>query len=168
MDDLEEKSLENEEQANCSEELEKLKAELEEVTDRSLRALAEVENTRRRAQKEKEDAIRYCVSNFAKDVLRIYDNLKLAVNCEADAGAILEGVKMTMSELLNVLKSHGITIVEAADKQFNPNYHQAMAEVESDKETGVIVDVIQDGFMIHDRILRPALVNVSKNTEKEV
>ena len=163
MSDEEKQEVATEQSENN--ELEQLKTELEETKDRALRALAEVENMRRRAQKDKEETIKYCINNFAKDVLRIYDNLKLAINCNAENSAVLEGVKMTMSELLNVLKSNGIVPMETDGKKFDPNFHQAMCEVESDKEIGTIVNVIQDGFMIKDRILRPALVEIAKQAE---
>lgn len=145
-------------------ETEDLKTQIEELKDKLLRAVAESQNIQKRAEKEKTDISKYSISGFAKDVLRIRDNLQLAlINSKDDTSAIIEGIKLTMSELDKILNSHGIQIIESLGKQFDPHMHQAMIEIESkDQEPGIIVQVMQEGFMIHDRLLRPALVGVSK------
>lgn len=139
---------------------------IDELKDQLLRAMAEVQNTKKRAEKEKADISKFSISGFAKDVLRIRDNLQLALNSDTkDTGAIVEGIKLTMSEMDNILENYGIRIIDALGKEFNPNFHQAMIEIETtDKAPGIVVQVMQEGFMIHDRLLRPALVGVSKKT----
>lgn len=141
---------------------------IEDVKDQLLRAMAEVQNTKKRAEKEKSDISKFSISNFAKDVLRIRDNLQLALQSEVhDTGALVEGIKLTMTEMDKILESHGIKIIESLGKIFNPNFHQAMIEIETnDKAPGTVVQVMQEGFMIHDRLLRPALVGVSKEVSK--
>lgn len=141
---------------------------VEELKDQLLRAMAEVQNTKKRAEKEKADISKFSISGFAKDVLRIRDNLQLALKSNIqDTGAIVDGIKLTMSEMDNILGSYGIKIIDSMGKPFDPNFHQAMIEVETaDREPGVIVQVMQEGFMIYDRLLRPALVGVSKKVSK--
>lgn len=139
---------------------------IDELKDQLLRAMAEVQNTKKRAEKEKANISKFSISGFAKDVLRIRDNLQLALNSDTkDTGAIVEGIKLTMSEMDNILENYGIRIIDALGKEFDPNFHQAMIEIETtDKAPGIVVQVMQEGFMIHDRLLRPALVGVSKKT----
>ncbi len=141
---------------------------VEELKDQLLRAMAEVQNTKKRAEKEKADISKFSISGFAKDVLRIRDNLQLALKSNIqDTGAIVDGIKLTMSEMDNILGSYGIKIIDSMGKPFDPNFHQAMIEVETvDRKPGVIVQVMQEGFMIYDRLLRPALVGVSKKVSK--
>ena len=141
---------------------------IEELKDQLLRAMAEVQNTKKRAEKEKADISKFTISGFAKDVLRIRDNLQLALKSDMkDAGAIVDGIKLTMSEMDNILGSYGIKIIESLGKPFDPNFHQAMVEVETEEnEPGIVVQVMQEGFMIYDRLLRPALVGVSKKVSK--
>ena len=141
---------------------------VDELKDQLLRAMAEVQNTKKRAEKEKADISKFSISGFAKDVLRIRDNLQLALQSNMkDAGAIVDGIKLTMSEMDNILGSYGIKIIESVGKPFDPNFHQAMIEIETeDSEPGIVVQVMQEGFMIYDRLLRPALVGVSKKVSK--
>lgn len=142
---------------------------VEVLKDQLLRAMAEVQNTKKRAEKEKADISKFSISGFAKDVLRIRDNLQLALKSDVqDAGAIVEGIKLTMSELDNVLGSYGIKIIDSMGKPFDPNFHQAMVEIETEEsEPGIVVQVMQEGFMIYDRLLRPALVGVSRKVSKD-
>ena len=150
-------------------------AENAELKDRLLRAMAEMENVRRRTEREKQDTARYAISNFARDVLTIGDNLKRAIDhVPAEAAAedpalksFLEGVELTERELLNMLERHGVTRIEPAGQRFDPNCHQAMYEVpDLDVPEGTVVEVMQAGYMIGDRCLRPALVAVSKGGAK--
>lgn len=145
-------------------ESENLQTQIEDLKDKLLRAVAESQNIQKRAEKEKADISKYSISSFAKDVLRIRDNLQWALfNSKEDASAIIDGVKLTMSELDKILNNYGIKIIESMGKPFDPHMHQAMIEIESkDQEPGIVVQVMQEGFMIHDRLLRPALVGVSK------
>ncbi len=162
-------TTETESMHNDEKETTELQSKIDELEEKLLRALAEAQNIQKRAEKEKTDIAKYSISGFAKDVLQIRDNLQLALNNSIEnSGAIFDGIKMTMSEMDKILERNGITIIKSLDERFNPNFHQAMIEIESDdKEPGIIVQVMQEGFMIHDRLLRPALVGVSKKAKKE-
>ncbi|MCC7047326.1 MAG: nucleotide exchange factor GrpE [Alphaproteobacteria bacterium] len=146
-------------------------AEVAQLKDQLLRALAETENTRRRAERDREDASKYAVANFARDVLTVSDNLRRAIDAlPADAKAgntalatLMEGVELTERQLQSMLEKHGITKVMPMDQPFDPNLHQAMFEVPgTGKPGGTVVQVLQAGFVIHGRLLRPALVGVAK------
>lgn len=149
----------------------KLQNENAELRDRLLRALAEVENTRRRAERDRQDASQYAVANFARDMLAIADNFSRALAaCPQDLrdGAdpkvkgVLEGVEATERQLLATFERYGIKPIDTADGKFDPHCHQAIAEVPgSGKPKGTIVNVVQTGFMIGERLLRPAMVTVA-------
>jgi molecular chaperone GrpE len=151
-----------------------LEAELAEHKDRLLRALAEAENTRRRAQRERDDATKYAVSGFAKELLSAADNLRRALDSlpEAEVGddrtrSLLAGVAATERELLAVFERHGIRRIDPMGERFDHNLHQAIFEVErSDRPPGTIVEVLQPGYLLHDRLLRPAMVGVAKPPAK--
>lgn len=141
--------------------------EIADLKDRLLRASAETENVRRRLEREKVDASTYAMTGFARDLLGVADNLRRAVSAiPADApglDAVKAGIEATERELLNVLARHGISRVETAGLTLDPHRHQAMIEVESDAhEPGHIVSELQAGYMIKERLLRPALVSVAK------
>ena len=155
--------------------LDALLVENAEMRDRLLRTMADMENLRRRTEREKTDTARYAISNFARDVLTVGDNLKRTVDhVPADAAAqdpalksFLEGVELTERELLNVLERHGVTRIEPLGACFDPNCHQAMYEVPNpDVPEGTVVDVMQAGYVIGDRCLRPALVAIAKGGAK--
>ena len=139
-----------------------------------LRVLADAENTRRMAQKKIEDNTQYALNNFAKDLLAVADNLGRALSAvpgEVHDNDMLKtlvtGVGLTEKELLSILSRHGITRLSSHDQPFNPHHHQAMQEVErTDVPTGTVVQVHQEAWMIHDRLLRPAMVVVSKGGPK--
>ena len=149
-----------------------LRLELADMRDRMLRALADVENTRRRAEREKQDASQYAVTKFARDMLQIADNFARALAaCPPDVRetadpqikAVLDGVEATERQLLAALERHGVKPIDTADGKFDPNFHQAIAEVPGNgKPGGSIVDVVQSGYMIGDRLLRPAMVTVAR------
>lgn len=151
--------------------LEALKAEVESLKDQRLRALAEAENIRRRAEKEKIDASQYAVTKFARDMLGIADNFARAlaavpaeVRAAADpqVKAVLDGVEATDRQLMQTLERYGVKAVDTSGR-FDPNLHQAIAEVPGNgKPAGSIVDVVQAGFTIGERLLRPAMVTVAK------
>jgi molecular chaperone GrpE len=141
------------------------------LKDQLLRTLAELENTRRRARREVEDASRFAVAGFARDCLSVADNLARALSSlapqavEADAGlkALHEGVAITAREFAAVLERHGIKPIEALGERFDPNLHQAMFEVPTEaQQPGTVVQVMQAGFTLAGRLLRPALVGVAK------
>lgn len=156
--------------------LDTLLAENAEMQDKLLRTMADMENLRRRTEREKSDTSRYAISNFARDVLTIGDNLRRTVeHVPADAASqdpalksFLEGVELTERELQNMLERHGVIRIEPLGQRFDPNCQQAMYEVESkDVPEGTVVEVMQSGYMIGDRCLRPALVAVSKGGGRE-
>ena len=154
--------------------IEALQAENNELKDRHLRAVAEMENLRRRTDKEVRDASQYGIAKFARDVLSIGDNLQRAIEAvppdDQDPGlkALLEGVQMTERELLNVLQRHGIERFEPMGERFDPNQHQAMMEVpDPSVPNGTVVQVMQTGYRIGERVLRPALVGVAKGGPKQ-
>ena len=152
-----------------------LAAEAADLRDKLLRTLAEMENLRRRTEREVADAKSYAIAAFARDVLNVADNMERALAAvPADAVAhdaalktLVEGVQLTGRELAKALDKHGVRRVEAAGGKFDPNLHQAMFEVaNSDVPTGTVVQVVQAGYVLGDRILRPALVGVAKGGPK--
>jgi molecular chaperone GrpE len=162
--------------AEVGADLNALLAENADMRDRLLRTMADMENLRRRTEREKSDTARYAISNFARDVLTVGDNLKRTIeHVPADAAAqdpalksFLEGVEITERELLNVLERHGVTRIEPLGQRFDPNCQQAMYEVQNaEVPDGTVVDVMQAGYMIGDRCLRPALVAVAKGGAKQ-
>lgn len=152
-------------------EIEDLRAERDALQDKFMRALADAENARKRAQKDRMEAENYGGSKFARDMLPVFDNMKRAVESATDeqrkaASALIEGVELTMRELLNVFTKHGIRVIDpqVGDK-FDPQHHEAMFEAPvPGTKAGEIIQVSAQGFMLHDRILRPAQVGVSSNT----
>lgn len=149
-------------------ELESLRIERDAFRDRFMRALADAENARKRSEKDRREAEQYGGSKFARDMLPVYDNMKRALETATDeqrevSGALLEGVELTMRELLNVFKKHGMELIapEVGDR-FDPQTHQAMFEAPvPGTKAGDIIQVAAEGLMLHDRLLRPAQVGVS-------
>ena len=161
--------------------IEPVVTETEEINDlknQLLRTLADNENNRRRYEKEKEDLSTYIISNFAKEMLSVLDNLQRAIEVSSKIDTeddkidkntldFIEGVKLTEKQLSSINEKFKITKVDSLNNKFDPNMHQAMFEIENDdEEEGTILQVIQDGFKIEDRLLRPALVGVSKKISK--
>ena len=149
-----------------------LEAELAKTKDQLLRALAEAENTRKRAQREKEDATSYAITKFARDILSVSDNLSRALestknhNGDEALKSLIEGVEITEKDLQNVLSKHKVQKIEALDQPFDHNWHEAMVEIPSDEhEPGVVIHEMQVGYRIGDRLLRPSMVGVSKSKE---
>lgn len=161
-----------EEQVQETEELsveEKLNNEIADLKNSLLRSAAELENTRKRHQKEISDTNKYASAKFAKEMLSVQDNMQRAlesldkVETEDEAlKKVLEGIKMVSSQLENSFIQAGIVKIESLGQKLNPEFHQAMAQVESEEESGTIIQVYQDGYKIHDRLLRPAMVVVSQ------
>ncbi|MGE5546576.1 MAG: nucleotide exchange factor GrpE [Solirubrobacterales bacterium] len=150
-------------------------AELAKLRNEVLYARAETENVRRRLEQQAEDRGKYAVSQFAKDVLSVADNLRRALDAvpatarEGNdiANTLTVGVEMTERELLATLERYGIRPVQALGQRFDPNFHQAMMEMEDPSQPeGTVVLVMQTGYVLHDRLLRPALVAVSKGGPK--
>jgi molecular chaperone GrpE len=151
-----------------------LEAELADQKDRLLRALAETENTRRRAQREREDASKYAITGFAKELLSAADNLRRAVESVPEneirderTRSLLAGVAATERELLSAFERNGIRRIDPKGERFDHNFHQAIYEVERpDIPVGTIVEVLQPGYVLHDRLLRPAMVGLAKGGPK--
>lgn len=151
--------------------LAKAQAEIAELKDRLLRTAAESENLRKRMEREKEDALKYGAGKFAKDILTVADNLRRAIEsvpvAEAEASEpvrnIVIGIEATERELLTVFERHGITRIDPKGQRFDPNQHQAMFEVQDPSQpSGIVVQVIAAGYLQHGRLLRAAMVGVSK------
>lgn len=149
-------------------ELDLLKQERDQLKDRLLRVMADAENTRKRSERDRREAEQYGGSKLAKDILPVYDNLRRAVGAADDAQreaakAVFDGVELTLRELISVLGKYGIVpIVPEIGDRFDPQQHQAMFEAPvPDSKAGDIIQVLTEGFMIHDRLLRPAQVGVS-------
>ena len=151
-----------------------LKEEIKTLKEEKIRVLAEMENLRKRFDREKIDSIKYGSVNFARDILSPGDNLERAlsaINQEEEHPQsiknLIEGLLMVKKELSTALEKNGIKKIESLDKKFDPNLHQAMMEIENnDLEEGIVVQEIQTGYMMHDRLLRPAMVGVSKKPQK--
>lgn len=150
-------------------------AEIQELKDKLLRAMAESENTRRIAAREKQDANKYAVTNFARDILRVADNLGFAMmsvseearQADQNLENLYVGIDMTMKELLNVFEGHGIKPVPAEGQAFDHNIHEAVQQVENpDVPANTVMQVMRGGFTIQDRLLRPAQVIVSTGGAK--
>jgi molecular chaperone GrpE len=146
--------------------------EIASLKDRLLRAIAETENLRRRSEREKAEATLYAASNFARDMLSVADNLGRALmsvdadqreNADATLKALLDGVDATQRELHNVFERHGIVRFDPKGEKFDPYFHQAMFELPSPEATpGTVVETVQAGYRIGERVLRPAMVAVAK------
>jgi molecular chaperone GrpE len=156
-----------------AEELDALRAERDEYRDKFMRTLADAENSRKRGERDRREAEQYGSTRLARDLLPVYDNLKRALDAASDeqraaAAALFDGVALTLRELTNVMTKHGVTpISPAAGDRFDPQLHQAMFEAPvAGTKAGQIIQVMTEGFMLHDRLLRPAQVGVSSNTEK--
>lgn len=148
-----------------------LEAEKIDLKDRLMRALAETENVRRRSEREAADARTYAVTGFARDMLNVADNIRRALASapsrdaasDEDLRKLVEGIELTERDLLATLGRHGVKPIEPEGQKFDPNLHQAMFEVpNADLPNGTVVQVVQGGYVIGERVLRPALVGVSK------
>lgn len=151
--------------ADVTAELEKLRAENEEFQQRLLRAQADFDNFRRRTVKEKEELGKYASAKLITELLPVIDNFERALNTTgdiSDATSYVKGVEMIFRQLEGVLKAEGLTPMEAEGQPFNPEFHQAIMQVESEEhEEGIVVEVVQKGYMLKDKVLRPAMVKVS-------
>jgi len=153
-----------------------LEAENSTLKDRLLRATAEMENLRRRTEREKAEATLYAASSFARDMLNISDNMDRALGAVSDEQReaadditrnLLEGVELVRRELLNTFEKHGIKRIEPVGERFDPNLHQAMFEIpDAEAVSGTVLQVVQAGFVIGERVLRPAMVGVAKGGPK--
>ena len=162
-----EKNLENNSENNLENNLEK---KIEELNDKLLRSLAENQNLRKIHEKEREDLIKYSSSSFAREILNLADNLERAFGLFKDNPKFksdefkdtMLGIELIEKELINSFDKNGIKSFESIGKKFDPNFHQALNEVESEQDDGMVINEIQKGYMLNDRLLRPALVSISK------
>ena len=154
-----------------------LENELKTVQEKLLRAMAENENQRKRFEKEKQEAFEFGGFNFAAESLTLIDNIDRAIisfkNDETlkknmDLNKIIDGIEVIKKDLISIFKKNRIEPIECINKKFDPNFHQAMMEIENEtKEQGTVVQEIQKGYMMKDRLLRPSLVGVSKKVEQK-
>ena len=155
---------------------ENLEDKLKVVEDKLLRTLAEMENQRRRFEKERNEAFEFGGFNFARESLPLLDNVERAIisfqNDEKlkqnnDLDKIIDGIEIVKTNIISIFKKNGIDVIECMNKKFDPNFHQAMLEVEDhSKESGLVVQEIQKGYMMKGRLLRPSMVGVTKKSEK--
>ena len=154
---------------------ENLRDEIEQLRDEKLRLLADMENLRKRSDRDRMDTIRYGNINFARDILSLGDNLSRALDAiPKDAEKtetitnLIDGLRMVQREFTSILKKHGIKKIEALNQRFDHNFHQAMMEIESEEvEEGIVIQEIQSGYNMHDRLLRPSMVGVAKKPNKD-
>jgi molecular chaperone GrpE len=154
---------------------ENLRNEIEQLRDEKLRLLADMENLRKRSDRDRMDTIRYGNINFARDILSLGDNLSRALDAiPKDAEKtetitnLINGLRMVQREFTLILEKHGIKKIEALNQRFDHNFHQAMMEIESEEvEEGIVIQEIQSGYNMHDRLLRPSMVGVAKKPNKD-
>ena len=154
---------------------ENLRDEIEQLRDEKLRLLADMENLRKRSDRDRMDSIRYGNINFARDILSLGDNLSRALDAiPKDAEKtetitnLIDGLRMVQREFTLILEKHGIKKIEALNQRFDHNFHQAMMEIESEEvEEGIVIQEIQSGYNMHDRLLRPSMVGVAKKPNKD-
>ena len=150
---------------------------LKTVEEKLLRALAETENQRRRFEKERQEAFEFGGFNFARESLSLLDNIDRAINSfknddtlknNKDLDKIIEGIEIVKKDLVSIFKKNSIEVIECLNKKFDPNFHQAMLEIEDNtKVAGTVIQEVQKGFMMKDRLLRPSLVGVTKKREQK-
>ena len=154
--------------------IEKLNQEITGLKDQRLRAIAELENFRKRAEKDQSDALKYGISNFAKEIINIRDNIERAQSSISDEAknneeikSVIEGIDLIAQSVVSTFEKIGIKKIESLNEKFDHNLHQAMMEIENEElEPGTIVQELIPGYTLHDRLLRPAMVGVSKKSKK--
>ena len=154
--------------------IKKLNEEISGLKDQRLRAIAELENFRKRAEKDQSDALKYGISNFAKEIINIRDNIERAQSSISEEAknneaikSVIEGIDLIAQSVVSTFEKIGIKKIESLNEKFDHNLHQAMMEIEyDDLEPGTIVQELIPGYTLHDRLLRPAMVGVSKKTKK--
>jgi len=156
----------------------KIEDKLKAVEEKLLRTMAEMENQRRRFEKERQEAFEFGGYNFAKESLSLLDNIDRAVNSfkndenlksSKDLNKIIDGIEIVKKDLISIFKKNGVEPIECIKKKFDPNFHQAMLEVEDDtQEVGTVIQEIQKGYMMKERLLRPSLVGVTKKRGEKV
>ena len=174
-DEKDVKKTKQEKKKDLNDEISKLNEEIENSKEAKLRTLAEMENLRKRFEKDKIDSIKYGNHNLARDILSLGDNLSRALAAissdekkSESFNNLIDGLKMVQKEFVTILDKHGVKKIESINKKFDHNYHQAMLEVETDEfNEGYVVQEIQSGFTMYDRLLRPSMVGVSKKPDNK-
>ena len=175
-DSNDDQKIESKKNENVSEKEENIEDKLKTTEDKLLRAMAETENQRRRFEKERNEAFEFGGFNFARESLSLLDNIDRATTSfknddklknNKDLDKILDGIEIVKKDLISIFKKNGIEAIECIDKKFDPNFHQAMLEIEDNtKQPGTVIQEIQKGYMMKDRLLRPSLVGVTKKREE--
>jgi len=159
-------------QCDLGQEIQTLEAQLDEMKDKYLRSLAEMENMKKRLQRERDNIVKYSTESLIKDFLRIYDaiekSIQIAMELHPEDSKFIDGNRMVEKLFLETLKRHNVEPIEAKGMPFDPQFHEAMLHVDSEDVLipGLVVDELEKGFMLHDRVLRPSRVTVSKAKEK--
>jgi len=166
-----------EEKTSDSKKEESPEEKLKNIEEKLLRTMAEMENQRRRFEKEKEEALEFGGFNFARESLSLLDNIDRAITSfkndeklkdNKDLNKIIEGIDVVKKDLISIFKKNGIESIECVNKKFDPNFHQAMLEIENNtKDAGTVIQEIQKGYMMKNRLLRPSLVGVTKKTSEK-
>ena len=178
MENVEKKNVEKSlSEDKSKEKKESAEDKLKVVEEKFLRAIAEMENQRRRFEKERQDAFEFGGFNFAKESLSLLDNIERATDSfkndnklkdNKDLDKIIDGIEIVKKDLISIFKKNGIEPIECKNKKFDPNFHQAMLELEDNtKEAGTVVQEIQKGYMMKNRLLRPSMVGVTKKREEK-
>lgn len=163
---------EAETQCDPAQEIQALEAQLEEMKDKYLRSLAEMDNLKKRLQRERDNIVKYSTESLIKDFLRIFDAIEksilMAMELHPEDSKFIDGNRMVEKLFLETLKRHNVEPIEAKGMPFDPQYHEAMLHVDREDVLipGLVVDELEKGFMLHDRVLRPSRVTVSKAKEK--
>jgi len=173
-----EKNIEKEKDENNKLDAVNVEDQLKIVQEKLLRTLAEMENQRRRFEKEKNEAFEYGGFNFAAESVSLIDNIERAIvsfknddnlKNNKDLNKIIDGIEIIRNDLVSIFKKNGVTQIDCINKKFDPNFHQAMLEIDDNtKESGTVIQEIQKGYMMKDRLLRPALVGVTKKRSEKV
>jgi len=171
-----ESNVENDENVENSDQnsiISNLEKNLEELKDEKLRLLADMENLRKRSEKERSDSLKYGSANLAREMLSVGDNLSRALdNFPEDRkdnehiSNLIDGLKMVQKEFFSILEKNGVEKIDALNKKFDHNYHQAMMEIDSEEDEGIVIKEIQTGYIMHNRLLRPTMAGISKKAEK--
>ena len=171
-----ESNVENDENVENSDQnsiISNLEKNLEELKDEKLRLLADMENLRKRSEKERSDSLKYGSANLAREMLSVGDNLSRALdNFPEDRkdnehiSNLIDGLKMVQKEFFSILEKNGVEKIDALNKKFDHNYHQAMMEIDSEEDEGIVIKEIQTGYIMHNRLLRPTMAGISKKVEK--
>ena len=176
-DEIESRKIDLKEEKSISKKKESVEDKFKATEEKLLRSMAEMENQRRRFEKERQEAFDFGGFNFARESLSLLDNIDRATTSfknddnlkkNKDLDKIIDGIEIIKKDLVSIFKKNDIEEIECINKKFDPNFHQAMLEVEDDtKNSGTVVQEIQKGYMMKDRLLRPSLVSVTKKREEK-